>query len=190
MNIFRSFLISVLSLVASSAFAAGGGSLFANPTFWLGVAFIIFIILAIKPIIRTVTSVLDARVQEIEDRLEEARKLKEEALEMRAQAERAQHEALEEAERLVAYAQKDAELIYAQGKETLEKTIAKKQAALKQRIKMMEDRALATLRIQTADISSKALSQLIDDNFSDCDDDRLIEETIQKLPELMEQNRN
>ncbi len=190
MNIFRFFYISPLALVAPSAIAAGDGGLLTNPTFWMAISFLLFIIMAIKPIMKAALSVLDARVKEIENRLKEASRLKEEALEMRAQAERTQHEAHEEAQRLIDYAQKDAQLIRTQGQENLEKTIAKKQAALEQRIKMMETRALSALRAQTAEISAKALEQLIDDNFSDADDDALIEETIQKLPELMQQNQN
>lgn len=190
MDIFRRFFIFPLALLALPSFAASDAGLLANPVFWLGVAFVIFLIIALKPIVKIIVSVLDARVQEVEDRMQEAIKLKEEALEMRAQAERMQHEAIEEAKRLIAYAQKDAELIQSQGLEALQKTIDKKQAAVKQRIQMMEERALAALRHQTADISGKALARLIDENFTDSDDDALIETTIAKLPELMKQSQN
>lgn len=189
MNISRSFLILPLSLTALPSFAASDAGLFANPNFWLGVAFVIFLIIALKPIVKIVLSMLDGRIQEVEERMQEAIKLKEEALEMRAQAERMQHEAVEEAKRLIAYAEKDAELIQSQGLENLQKTIEKKQASVKQRIQMMEDRALADLRNQTAHISGQALNQLIDENFSDSDDDALIDETIEKLPQLMKQNQ-
>ncbi len=182
------FVFSIaLSFMAFSAAAAGDGGLLKNPTFWLAVAFVIFIVFAFKPMKAALFSMLDSRIAEVEDALNEASRLKEEAVEMRAQAERAQYEAIEEAKRLIEYAQKDAELIFTQGEQALEKAIEKKKAALEQRIQMMEERTMAALRHQSAALSSQALTQLIDDNFSDEDDDALIADTIKKLPELMQQ---
>ncbi len=170
------------------SFAASEDGMLKNPNFWLAVAFVVFVVLTLKPIKTALFSMLDSRIAEVETALKEASQLKEEALEMRAQAERAQHEAIEESKRLIEYAQKDAELIYKQGQKDLEKAIEKKKTALEQRIKLMEGRALASLRSRTAEISEKALNKLIEDNFTDADDDALIAETIQQLPELIRQN--
>lgn len=167
---------------------AGHKSIFADPTFWLAISFVIFIAVAAKPAFKAIAAMLDKRAQLIEERLEEARKLKEEAVEMRAQAERAQHNAIEEAARIIEYAKKDAEKIRELGVTSLEKAIEKKKLVVEQRIHAAQDKALNDIKGQTANIAYQAANKLIDENYTSKDDDTLIDDTIHNLSGLMQRS--
>ncbi len=73
---------------AQSADAAQGNALLSDPTFWVAISFVIFVLLAAKPAWKFITSALDAKIEEIREKIEEATKLREEAQEMLAEYKR------------------------------------------------------------------------------------------------------
>ena len=54
-------------------------SLIQDPTFWVAVAFVVFVVLVFKPIKGALIGGLDAKIAEIRREVEEAEKLREEA---------------------------------------------------------------------------------------------------------------
>src|SRR3546814_8284881 len=53
--------------------------MFADPTFWVAVSFVLFVVLVARAVWRKATAALDARADEIRRRLEQAQKLREDA---------------------------------------------------------------------------------------------------------------
>lgn len=196
MNKLYALFITSFGLVSMPSFARdlsqgaeeSQKSIFQDPTFWLAISFIVFILLAAKPVFKAIGAMLDKRAQLIEERLEEARKLKEEAVEMRAEAERAQHDAIEEAARIIEYAKKDAEHIRELGVTSLEKAIEKKKSLVEQRIHAAQEKAVNEIKGQTANIAYKVADKLIDENYTSNDDDTLINDTISNLSELIQRS--
>ena len=68
-------------------------SLIQAPTFWVAVAFVVFVVLVFKPIKGALIGGLDAKIAEIRQEVEEAEKLREEAQSMLANYQRQQRQA-------------------------------------------------------------------------------------------------
>ena len=83
--------------------------LLGNPEFWVLVAFVVFIVLAAKPIGRALNKSLDQRSAKIKAELDEAQSLRDEAQRLLSENQRRQREALKEAADIVAQAQGEAE---------------------------------------------------------------------------------
>ena len=75
-----------------------------DPTFWVGVSFVLFFVLVGRVGWQRVSAMLDARAQRVRDELDEAARLREEAEAMRRQAEADRRAAQQEAEALLARA--------------------------------------------------------------------------------------
>ena len=65
-------------------------SLIQDPTFWVAVAFVVFVVLVFKPIKGALIGGLDAKIAEIRQEVEEAEKLREEAQSLLANYQRQQ----------------------------------------------------------------------------------------------------
>ncbi len=69
-----------------------------DTSFWVGVAFVIFVVLAWRPLSRTLVTALDERAETIRNNIDEATRLREEAQALLASYKRKQRNAAQEAE--------------------------------------------------------------------------------------------
>ena len=97
--------------------------MFQDPTFWVAVAFVIFVIAVFKPIKTALIGGLDAKIKEIRQEVEEAEKLREEAQSLLANYQRQQRQALQTAEDIVARAKDEAKSYHAQADEAMKEMV-------------------------------------------------------------------
>ncbi|MFL2771212.1 MAG: F0F1 ATP synthase subunit B [Rhodospirillaceae bacterium] len=156
--------------------------MFRDPSFWVGLSFVITVALVAKPIWRGMSGSLDARADKIRDQIEEARRLREEAQALLADYQRKQSTALSEAENVITQAKKEAERIKTEASENLEQTIKRRKAQALDRITQSEAQALASIRNMAIDLAITAAEKLIKNNIAGNRQDALVDETIKNLP--------
>lgn len=156
--------------------------MFTDPTFWVGLAFVLTVALIAKPIWRGVSGSLDERADKIRDQIEEARKLREEAQALLADYQRKQRDALSEAENIVAQAGEEADRMKAEAAEHLEQTIERRKAQALDRIAQSEAQAIASVRDTAVDVAIAAAEQLIKDRVSGDRQAALVDAAIKELP--------
>jgi len=156
--------------------------MFTDPTFWVGIAFVLTVALIAKPIWRGVSGSLDERADKIRDQIEEARKLREEAQALLADYQRKQRDALSEAENIVAQAGEEADRMKAEAAEHLEQAIERRKAQALDRIAQSEAQAIASVRDTAVDVAVAAAEQLIKDRVSGDRQAALVDAAIKKLP--------
>lgn len=171
---------------AMPSIAASGVPLQKNPVFWLFVCFVVFIFIMVRYALKPFLAMLDQKGEEVSKRLEEAHKLREKAVSLHADAKRAKEEAIIEAQKIIEYAHKDAEIILAQGKDDLEQHIQKRKQLIENRIKLAENRAITELKNSASDLATIMASGAIEQHFTAEDDQKLIDQTIAELPNLLQ----
>jgi F-type H+-transporting ATPase subunit b len=156
-----------------------------NPTFWVAVSFVIFVVLLGRTMWGKATEALDARATKIRADLDESARLRAEAEAMRRQAEADRAAALAEAETLLARAKAEAERLSAA-------TAAEAEAAAKRRERMAMDRihaaeagALAEVRNAAAMIATAAAREVIAQNLDAAADAKLIDAAVADLPRAL-----
>jgi F-type H+-transporting ATPase subunit b len=95
-------------------------------TFWVGLSFILFVAVVYKPVGRIITNGLDNRSQRIQEELEEALRLKEEAQALLSAYERNQKEVTAQASDIISHAEKEAARITNESKKALEESLNKR----------------------------------------------------------------
>ncbi|MDG2244437.1 MAG: F0F1 ATP synthase subunit B [Rhodospirillaceae bacterium] len=159
--------------------------MFTDPSFWVGLAFVLVVGFLAKPIMRTVSSSLDARADKIRSQIDEARKLREEAQALLAEHQRKQRDALSEAESIVAQAKEEASRMRAQAETDLEQSIERRKAQALDRIAQSEAQAIASVRNTAVDVAVAAAEKLITDQMTGDRQAALVDQSIKDLADRL-----
>lgn len=152
-----------------------------DPTFWVAVAFAIFVVLAAKPVSGAVFGALDARADRIRTEIEEAQALREEAQKTLAEYKRKQRDALKEAEAILDHAKVEAKRHGEQAERDLEAALERREQAAVEKIAQAEAQALQEVRDQAIEMALAATAKLIADNLDKGRADAMIDRAIGDL---------
>jgi F-type H+-transporting ATPase subunit b len=133
-----------------------------DATFWSAVAFVILLIgFAYLGVHKKVTEALDHRATRIKSELDDASKLKNEALKLVAEYRAKRESAVKEAEDIVANAKSEAERIAAEAKTRMEDFVARRTKMAETKIAQAEAQALADVRAAAADAAVAAAAKVL-----------------------------
>ena len=150
--------------------------------FWVAVAFVIFIgVLAKLGVHRTALGALDARSKRIEDELDEARRLRDEAQALLTAAQRRTGEAEGEAQDIVASARAEAQRLATDAKQKAEEFVARRTKLAEAKIAQAEAQALSEVRAAAADAAVAAAEQILRDSVKGKVADDLVGQGIAQL---------
>ena len=139
---------------------------YASTSFLVAGAFVLFFVFFGKKIFIAVGSMLDDRSDAIKFELDEAARLREEAQDMLADYERKQHEALAEAENIVAAARSEAERLGVEAAKQLEASLKRSEQMAKDRIAQAEATALQEVRAVAVDVALEATAKILEKDVS------------------------
>ena len=152
-----------------------------NETFWVGLAFVIFIVAVFRPVSRKMGAALDARAARIRAEIEEAQALREEAQKTLAEYKRKQRDALKEAEAILDHAKVEAARLGEQAERDLEAALERREQAAVEKIAQAEAQALQEVRDQAIEMALAATAKLISDNLDKGRADEMVDQAIRDL---------
>ena len=138
----------------------GGGGLFSDPTFWVAVAFFLFLAIAGKQIVKGLTKLLDDRTALIARTLGEAEKLRNEAQKARDDAQKSLADSARLAQEIVAQARQEAERLTQHAAEERETLIGRREQQARDRIAQAEAQASREVRNMAVDVALAATRTL------------------------------
>lgn len=148
---------------------------------WVLISFLLFVGGFAKFGWGKLTAVLDAKITAIKSEIETAEVLRNEAQALLNDYRYKQHAAEEEAKQIIAQAHIHADQLKKQLEAELEDTAARREAQLAQRLKQMEDKAVADIRAYAADLAIKATTEIIARTVDDKIGARLADQAIERL---------
>lgn len=152
-----------------------------DPTFWVAVAFVVFVGLMIWKAAKPILGGIDARAERIKAELDEAQRLREEAQKTLAEYKRKQRDAAKEAEDLLANARHEADLLRNQAAEDLKQTLARREKAALEKISQAETQAVQDVRAKAVDIAIAATAKLLSENVDPQRDQAMVDQAIKDL---------
>ena len=131
-------------------------------TFWVGVAFFIFIgILAYFGVPKAIVSALDSRGEKVAQELAEARRLRLEAEKLLAEYEAKRKAAETEAASIIAAAGEEAKRLAAEAEAKLNDFVVRRTKSAEEKIAQAESQAEAEVRAAAAEAATKAAEIII-----------------------------
>ena len=161
-------------------------SLIQDPTFWVAVAFIVFVVLVFKPIKGALIGGLDAKIAEIRQEVEEAEKLREEAQSLLANYQRQQRQAIQDAEAIVARAKEEAERHRAEADEAMKDMVRRQEEQAREKIAQAEAAAIQEVRSMSVELAMAAAEKLLADRLAGDEGSRLIDNSIEDIPRKLQ----
>ena len=156
--------------------------MFAEPEFWVAVAFVILMgVFAYFGIHRTILTTLDHRSERIKAELDDARRLKEEAAKLLAEYQARRASAEREAEEIIASAKADAERIAAEAKAKMEDFVERRTKTAESKIALAEAQALADVRAAAAEAAVTAASVILQQSVKGSVADELLAKGIDEV---------
>ena len=162
------------------------GDIIHDPTFWVLVAFVIFVIAVYKPIRGAMLGGLDSRIAEIRQEVEESEKLREEAQSLLAKYQRQQRQALQDAENIVARARESAERHRAEAEESMKEMVRRQEEQAREKIAQAEATAIQQVRAMSVDLAMAAAEKLLVERLGGTEGSRLIDASIQDIPRKLQ----
>jgi F-type H+-transporting ATPase subunit b len=160
--------------------------MFAEPEFWVAVAFVILMgVFGYFGIHRTVLKTLDHRSDRIKAELDDARRLKEEAAKLLAEYKARHASAEREAQDIIASAKAEAERIASEAKTKLEDFVARRTKTAESKIALAEAQALADVRTAAADAAVTAASTILSQSVKGPVADELLAKGIAEVREKL-----
>ncbi|MEC7303672.1 MAG: F0F1 ATP synthase subunit B [Pseudomonadota bacterium] len=157
-----------------------------DPTFWVAVAFVIFVIAVFKPIKGALIGGLDAKIEEIRREVEEAEKLREEAQSLLANYQRQQRQAMQDAENIVARAKEEAGRHRAEADEAMKEMVRRQEEQAREKIAQAEAAAIQEVKSMAVDLAMAASEKLLADKLVGDEGSRLIDKSISEIPQKLQ----
>jgi len=136
--------------------------MFHDPAFWVFVGFVLFVGLVLyMKVPGKIAGLLDERSAKIARDLDDAKRLREDAVKLLAEYQAKQQNALKEAEAIVAQAEDEAKRLMAGAETELKASIARRQAMAEAKIAQAEAEALRQVRVAAVDLAVAAAEQVL-----------------------------
>lgn len=169
---------------ASTAGHAGEHNMFQDPTFWVGVAFCITLFTLIKLAGKTISALLQARADKIAARLDEASKLRVEAEALLAEYTTRYEKISQTTQDALKEAEEKAQKLKENIRNDFEEKLKKREEATETRLNRAAEEASEEIRAMAVTIAMQTVEKILSEKLSGDDGQRLINEAIDKLPEL------
>ena len=160
--------------------------MFAEPEFWVAVAFVILIgLFEYLGVHRTILKALDHRSDRIRAELDDARRLKDEAAKLLAEYKARHASAEREAQDIIASAKADAERIASEAKTKMEDFVARRTKTAESKIALAEAQAIADVRSAAANAAVSAASSILSQSVKGQIADDLLAKGITEVREKL-----
>ncbi|MBL6958524.1 MAG: F0F1 ATP synthase subunit B [Rhodospirillales bacterium] len=169
----------------TGASGAPAEAFYVAPEFWVAVAFVILIGAFGRKVYGIAVEALDKRSAAIQEQIDEATRLREEAQELLATYERKQRDAADDAKEIVERARREAEAIGDQAASALEEQLKRRQQMAEERIAQAENAAVEEVRRQAVEVAIEATRKVLSEQLDAKKADALVEKAIKELPDKL-----
>lgn len=149
-----------------------------NTTIWVWFSFIIFVALAVKMGGKGIVAALDKKIAEIKSQIETAEKLKAEAQALLADFQKKQADAEKTAVQIIEQAKASALAVQKAAEADLSESMHRREAQLQERLKRIEEKAIADIQNHAADLAMQATREIVTKTLDEKASTKLVDQAI------------
>lgn len=160
-------------------------SILDNATLWVGISFILFVLLVIRPLTSMFSENIDVRISTLKKEIDEAKKLKNEAENLLNEYREKEKKNTQYIEELKKQTKKEAKDIEERIKKEIKHAITRKEANYELIVKQMESNLKEKLQNEIMTKTLKFTQSRIEKNISEKHNNDFIDESLKKLPKQL-----
>lgn len=150
--------------------------------FWVGVAFTVLVIVLVRlGVLVTAGKALDDRAQKIQNQLDEATRIREEATALLDGIKAQKAEADQTAKEMLANAKAEAKRFEKEAKEKLEEQIARRGELAERKIATAEAQAAADVKAAAAELAAQMAEDILATRIAGAKSDPLVDDAVKDL---------
>tara|TARA_Y100000768_G_C23972715_1_gene681374 strand:+ start:689 stop:1174 length:486 start_codon:yes stop_codon:yes gene_type:complete len=159
--------------------------MFSDPQFWVAVSFLLFIIAIFNPVKKILTSSLDAQIQDIKNKIDEAENLKTEAQKTLSELKARENEVEQEINQLKLDSEKKISEIKKLSSKKLTEQIEKRKQLAENKIEQFIRETNNTIKNYISNTAIETTIYLLNNNLNDEKKSNLINDSIQELKSVI-----
>jgi len=156
-----------------------------DATLWVGISFILFVLLVIRPLTSMFSKNIDMRISTLKKEIDEAKRLKIEAENLLTEHKEKEKKNIQYIEELKKQKKKEAKDIEDRIKKEIELAITRKEENYEIIVKQMESNLKEKLQNEIMTKTLKFTQSRIEKNISKKHNDDFIDESLKKLPKQL-----
>ena len=157
------------------------GAFYENPEFWVGLAFVLVVVLLARPVVKMAGAMLVKRIDAIAKRINDAQQLKDDAQKMWVEYEKKYLNAKNEAYEILEKSEREMEILKNERLRKMEEDISIRESDARNRISTAEQQAVKEIRAAGVGLSICAVKNVLKLKLDDKTQDELIENSIALL---------
>ena len=155
-----------------------------NPEFWVGLAFVVVVLLLVKPIRKVGSSLLNKRIDAIAKRINDAQKLKDDAQKLWVEYEKKYLNVQNEAFEIISKSEKEISFMKSERLKKLNEEISRRESEALALIQTAEKKVLVDIQKNSTELSIKAVKNVLSKSLDEKTQDDLIEKSITLLKKV------
>ncbi|MFC3053134.1 F0F1 ATP synthase subunit B family protein [Kordiimonas pumila] len=165
---------------------ASGEMFYADPTFWVGCSFVVFVggVVWLKAH-KSIAALLDAKSEEIRKQIEEAKSLRDEAETLLHDYQRKQRDAESDAAEILAQAESDAKIMIEAAKTDLALMIDRREKSAANKIKQAEAAAVKEVKAVATEVAIKAATSVLAESLKGKNGKTLVDAAISEVEQKL-----
>ena len=152
---------------------------------WVAISFVVFVLLAVKFAGKSINAALDKKIAEIKADIETAERLKKEAQDLLADFQNKQRDAEKAALQIIEQAKQSARAVQEAAEADLSESMARREAQLTERLKRVEEKAIADIQNHAADLALKATREIVEKTLDEKASTKLLDQAIQSVSKYL-----
>lgn len=152
---------------------------------WVGISFVVFVAAVIKFAGKGIIGALDKKIEQIKVEIETAERLKKEAQDLLAEFQTKQRDAEKAAAEIIEQAKASALAVQKAAEADLAETMERREAQLTDRLKRIEEKAIADIQNHAAELAIKATREIVEKTLDDKSNTKLVDQAIASVAKYL-----
>jgi len=159
--------------------------MFADPQFWVAIAFVIFLLAIFNPVRKILISSLDLKINEIKKNIEEAENLKSETQDTLSDIKKRQNDVKVEIELINSESKEKIKILETRAQEKLQENINKRELLAKAKIEQITRDANTMIQEHITDTAISASLKLLEKKLNPEEKQNLIDQSIKDFRSVL-----
>ncbi len=156
-----------------------------NTTVWVAISFVLFVALVLKMAGAKITGALDKKIAEVRAEIETAERLKAEAQALLADFQQKQLDAEKTAAEIIEQAKASAKAVQLAAEADLTESMERREAQLAERLKRIEEKAIADIQNHAADLAMQATREIVTKTLDEKASTKLVDQAIASVSKYL-----
>lgn len=156
-----------------------------NTTVWVAISFVVFIALVVKLAGGKIVGALDKKIAEVRAEIETAERLKAEAQALLADFQQKQRDAEKVAAQIIEQAKASARAVQVAAEADLAESMERREAQLAERLKRIEEKAIADIQNHAADLAMQATREIVTKTLDEKAGGKLVDQAIASVSKYL-----